>query len=115
MPAVPVRQSVRPDYVVCLECGVAARCSSAICALSIASSLRPLTFIGSCRPPIRSPPQPTRLLGAALGGGRNSVWVAAARAAVGRGRAAGNKTRVALNDGISAMLGSSHDMFKIAR
>jgi predicted transcriptional regulator len=25
MPSVPVRQSVRPDYVVCLECGVAAR------------------------------------------------------------------------------------------
>ena len=30
VPAVPVRRSVRPDYVICLECGYRRKCFAAI-------------------------------------------------------------------------------------
>ena len=53
-PAVPIRRSVTSDYVVCLECGFAARCSGGICASSTASSLQPITPVGSCRQITRS-------------------------------------------------------------
>ena len=53
-PAVSIRRSVTSEYVVCLECGFRSQMLRGICAPSTASSLQPITPVGSCRQITRS-------------------------------------------------------------
>src|SRR5690349_243222 len=59
-PAVTIRRSVQPDYVVCLECGYHAQVLRGICGSPIISKSPITGLAGNCQLIIRSPRRPIR-------------------------------------------------------